>query len=447
MYAFSRGIGVLILCVLVGRAGAGDLNPPVGPITPTMKTLVEVEPRIAVTAVNTPGDADSVFKITSPGSYYLVGNVTGAAGKSAVEIASDNVTLDLMGFDLIGVGGAVSGVSVDADLHENIVIRNGRVRDWPGYGIGLGPNARNAVLMDLHIVDNFGGVVGGTVFARCIARGNAGGGGFFGGAQFTDCQAIQNGAVGYTASATFERCLAQSNSGTGFASSGSSTFLSCTAVGNFGAGFSCGVTSTLTDCVAAGNTSGDGIAVGDHSTVTGCVSRSNVGRGIFAGSGCVIDDCQAVGNTGDGIAVTEGNITGCTSRSNGSDGISASSRSIIQRCTALSNSGDGVQVNSGSRVVDNTCDGNGPAAATGSGVHVLGNDNRVEGNNCTNNDVGFDIAGGANLIRGNFARNNTGDPCNNYVVVAGNWFGTLTNDTTLNTDKNPHANFGPDCIP
>src|SRR6478672_5324618 len=82
---------------------AGDLNPPAGPVASTMKTLSEVEPRIAINATNTPGDADSVFKISQPGSYYLTGNVTGVASKYGIEIAASGVTVDLAGFELTGV--------------------------------------------------------------------------------------------------------------------------------------------------------------------------------------------------------------------------------------------------------------------------------------------------------------------------------------------------------
>ena len=85
-----------------GLALAGDLDPPAGPITPTMKPLVEIEPRTAINATNTPGDADSIFKITQPGSYYLTGNITGVAAKNGIEIAADAVVLDLMGFQLNG---------------------------------------------------------------------------------------------------------------------------------------------------------------------------------------------------------------------------------------------------------------------------------------------------------------------------------------------------------
>src|SRR5678815_1587099 len=82
----------------------GPLTPPGAP-APTMKTLDQVEPRVAINATNTPGDDDSLFKITQPGSYYLTGNITGVAGKHGIEIAASGVTLDLNGFDLVGVAG------------------------------------------------------------------------------------------------------------------------------------------------------------------------------------------------------------------------------------------------------------------------------------------------------------------------------------------------------
>jgi hypothetical protein len=41
-----------------------------------MKTLDEVEPRIPIGPDTTPGDSDSTYKITEPGSYYLTDNFT-----------------------------------------------------------------------------------------------------------------------------------------------------------------------------------------------------------------------------------------------------------------------------------------------------------------------------------------------------------------------------------
>src|SRR6187397_3128637 len=94
-------VGPVLIAAVVGTVlwvNAGDLNPPAGPVGSTMKNLSDVEPRIAVNATNTPGDADSVFKITQSGSYYLAGNITGVSAKYGVEIAASGVTLDLNGF-------------------------------------------------------------------------------------------------------------------------------------------------------------------------------------------------------------------------------------------------------------------------------------------------------------------------------------------------------------
>src|SRR5882724_6913166 len=93
-------LAALSLIATASLLSAGPLDPPVGAVTSSYKTLTEVEPRTAINATNTPGDADSVFKITQPGSYYLTGNVQGVASKHGIEIASSNVSLDLGGFAL-----------------------------------------------------------------------------------------------------------------------------------------------------------------------------------------------------------------------------------------------------------------------------------------------------------------------------------------------------------
>src|SRR5262245_48602298 len=104
--AWTRKAGAIVALAIApwgGSVRAGDLGPPAGPVAPTMKPLTEVEPRIAINATNTPGDADSLYRITQPGSYYLTGNVQGVASKSALEIDASGVTVDLMGFTLEGV--------------------------------------------------------------------------------------------------------------------------------------------------------------------------------------------------------------------------------------------------------------------------------------------------------------------------------------------------------
>ena len=116
----------------------GSLTPPGAP-APTMKTLDQIEPRVAINATNTPGDADSLFKITQPGSYYLTGNITGVAGKHGIEIAAPangpGVTIDLMGFELTGVPGSLDGIAATTAGARNIAIVNGAVRAWGGDGV------------------------------------------------------------------------------------------------------------------------------------------------------------------------------------------------------------------------------------------------------------------------------------------------------------------------
>src|SRR5688572_3995985 len=103
--------GALAAAAAALVVSAGPLNPPPGPVGSTYKTLTEVEPRTPVSSVNTPGDPDSLFRITQPGSYYLTANLAGVAGKHGIEIDADDVTLDLCGFELKGVAGSLDGVN------------------------------------------------------------------------------------------------------------------------------------------------------------------------------------------------------------------------------------------------------------------------------------------------------------------------------------------------
>ncbi|MCC6323156.1 MAG: hypothetical protein IT438_17160 [Phycisphaerales bacterium] len=124
-------LGLSILLCAAAWLPAGPLDPPGGAVSSTYKTLTEVEPRIPISLATTPGDADSLFRITSPGSYYLTGNITGVIGKHGIEIAAGEVTIDLNGFALSGVAGmgAFSGIIMSTGINQpNITIRNGTVR-------------------------------------------------------------------------------------------------------------------------------------------------------------------------------------------------------------------------------------------------------------------------------------------------------------------------------
>ena len=94
------------LLAIGALAIAGPLDPPAGPITPSFKTLTEVEPRIAVQSL--PASDEAVHAITAPGTYYLTGDIVVPENKAGIHVASDRVTLDLNGFsDIInGLSGA-----------------------------------------------------------------------------------------------------------------------------------------------------------------------------------------------------------------------------------------------------------------------------------------------------------------------------------------------------
>ncbi len=135
------GIAALFLAVQVRGSEPGLATKP----------LDQVEPRVPISAETTPGDFDSLFKITWPGTYFLTGNITGVAGKSGIEVAADDVTIDLAGFELIGVIGSLDGIHVQPV--RGFTVSNGTVRDWGRIGVDAGA-AEDSQLIDLEMRGN-----------------------------------------------------------------------------------------------------------------------------------------------------------------------------------------------------------------------------------------------------------------------------------------------------
>lgn len=358
---------------------AGPLTPPVGPVAPTQKPLAEIEPRTAINSVNTPGDAQAIYRITQPGSYYLTGNISGQSGKSAIIIDSGNVTVDLMGFALQGSPGSLHGIGVGPGTYDSLTVRNGVISQFGGYGVQIGPIGleRGALVENLHV------------------SGNGAGG-------------IMSGA-----SSVIRLCTAIDNGGAGIAAANNSIIESCSAYQNAIDGISIGAGGTVAECSAQFN-GASGISAASIATITGCTVLANTGVGIGTVFGATITGCMAGNNQSGGIATTTGaTITGCTARQNTGAGIQTGASATITGCSAFFNTGDGLRISDNSTVLGCTSEGNTVSAA---GIKVIGTNNRVEGNNCVGNDVGIDADNAGNFISRNTCSNNS----TNWDIAAGN---------------------------
>lgn len=405
-------LGRVVFAIFLGSmvagariANGGDLNPPAGPITPTHKTLTEVEPRIAINASNTPGDANSLFKITQRGSFYLTGNIQGVAAKHGIEIAASGVTLDLNGFDLLGVVGSLDGVNVSLAGQSNISVINGSVRNWGGDGVDLqSSNSTNSRIANL------------------LSGGNLGNGLHIGsGSTVTGCSAYVNAGHGISVfiGCNVSNSTAYQNSGNGIVTISGCTVSDCSAVVNTGNGIVTSTSCTISNCLAFFNTT-NGISAGPNCTVSNCSAVSNTGHGIITGGGNSIQNCSTNNNTSNGISAgTDCTIMNCTASSNDASGISVITGSQVIDSAARSNAVDGIVCTIHCIIRGNACSFNGTVG--GAGIHVTGGFNRIESNNCTSGDRGIDVDAGGNIIIKNTCSGNTP----NWDIAIGNSIGPI----------------------
>lgn len=173
LLAGISGLAAGALLAGAKTAHAGPLTPPPGPVASTPGP----EPRIAINAANTPGNASATFRIIQPGSYYLEGNVQGEPGKHGIEIFASGVTVDLRGFSILnsGLEGISSaGARGSIRIHDGhirsartginlagsvgIIVQNITVTACAGSGIIVGRGA----IVDSCVVENCGTTLGGS---------------------------------------------------------------------------------------------------------------------------------------------------------------------------------------------------------------------------------------------------------------------------------------------
>ncbi|MHC4618137.1 MAG: right-handed parallel beta-helix repeat-containing protein [Planctomycetota bacterium] len=282
----------LVAVSLVGYAGNLEPSAPPGP---TMKTLDEVEPRIPLSQKTTPGDAFYLYVITEPGSYYLTEDTT--ATRTGIKVGADNVTIDLMGYNLIGTPSELLGFGVYMSGRSNVEIRNGTVRDFPKLGI----YETSKETGKQHRVINVRAISNGSDGIHLRGYGHL----------VKDCTAADNGNNGI---------WLQQVHGLTIYITGSSTVTGC----------------------AAHNNDANGIAVGYACVVTGNNARDNQGHGIQADDGSVVTHNAAFNNDDNGIHV-EGACTliGNTAAHN-SYGIYIKGNCLVDQNTAVANGTDGI---------------------------------------------------------------------------------------------------------
>ncbi len=376
--ALLAGLGGLAAgAFLASTANAGPLAPPPGPIASTPSP----EPRIPLTQATAPGDETSVFRITQPGSYYLTADLVAPSGKGGILLATSNVSLDLMGFSVIGTPSLQRGIATaSGGTRQNYTIRNGTVTGWGDGGINL--------------------IVGSSSTANCLIE---------------DVRALFNTNAGIRvgSSAIVRGCVVSNNAGSGILTGANSIVAGCTVRQNAGAAISAGDRCIIRDCTAGDNALPGlgGIIARENSLISNCTSYrngspGNSAIGVFSGT---IEGCTAFENLGSGIRALTGTVTGCFSRGNSGDGISVTEGSTVSNCSAFGNVQSGIRASRDSQILQNNCQGNGlgSGGTAGAGIHVTGNRCQVEHNNSIGNGRGYLIDGTANYIARNTASGNT----------------------------------------
>lgn len=374
---------VRFLCWLVAFAPsvtaiAGDLNPPAGPVAPTMKTLQEVEPRRPISMDDIPLTINIVG-----GSFYLTENLLAlGVGQNCITVNASDVTIDLNGFaiDRTEVGFWSEGILVDANA-TNVAIRNGTIRGSSDRGIN-GASASGLVIENVRVYEcGREGIFAGinAIIRGCAVVGN-----------------INDGIEALTG-ATIENCLAHDNAN------------------GFDYGIIVGGGSVVRGCTASGN-NGHGISLLTNSVAIGCAAIDNTLNGFSSGQSCLHIGCVATRNGDNGFFMSHGSSAiQCNAMLNEENGFRAGT-TLFESCVARSNSQYGISAGANCAVIGNLCSSN-----LVGGILVTSFGNRVDGNTVLSNPFGIDINDDENIIIRNCAYGNTTD----YSIVPGNAVGQI----------------------
>ena len=272
----TRTVLLLASAALLGGVlvYAGPLNPPAGTVTPSYKTMTEVEPRTALTPL------PAGVTISTPGAYYLTSGVTYTGTDAAIVIACEDVDLDLNGFTIRGQGqtgnSAVGIRGLPAGPNINITIRDGGIRYFGGNAVDF-PSVSTTQALRLN-VSRCGGLAVRFNGTNCRVEG---------------CNLTQCNGGGVTLGSD---AIVKNNN-----------ILSCgDGVGtgdgiNIGAGYGAAEGNNVEYC------SGNGIIAAFSSTVRNNTIRNANRSGIRVGADCLCEG-NAIGQCNNGNFTTEAGI-------------------------------------------------------------------------------------------------------------------------------------------
>jgi hypothetical protein len=269
--------GVVGLGALVTALALGPLNPPSGAVGSTGRTLDEI-----FSAVQSAGDKRTPittlpFTISASGSYYLATSPGSYGAGVGITVNASNVTIDLNGNTLTGGGNGTPGTAsaifvsqgAGSTQRSGIIVRNGVIRDWNGYGV------------DAQFAD------------AC---------------RFEDLQVISCGqrAVHGGAQCHVENVQARTNKGDGIR------------VGVYSIVRNSGVFNSGVRVATPTASTPSGIIVGDFCMIENCIASANAAVGFLIGSSCQVKDSLATSNDFNGFNfVSDCTIVGNTAQGNG----------------------------------------------------------------------------------------------------------------------------------
>lgn len=446
----------LILILPVLAHGQGQLNPPgpaftypgeraldtgLSPI-PSMKTLMHIDagehiPSRDPAKPNLDGSL-GYYNLNAPGRYYLTENLT-----KRIVVSSDNVTIDLGGFEINYVGPGVYTAITTAGLIpvNRTKVINGRVRgnwaqgiilsddsvvsgvdisDTGTFGIKVGKNSQ-VVDCRVHGTWQFGQLGGpssaiwgndATIVSQCTVTGIAGIG-------------IQVNLSGRVVDSTVNFVA-----GCGIVTNHHCSVAGCAVRTCGSTGFDLGMGSSLHNS-AASECNDSGVHVRNGCTLNNVSSRDNAGHGFLSESWTVMNQQYNKNAT---------SYVHCVAQGNDKNGFHATSNCLFDNCTADDSGMVGNVVFGHGFYVSDHCRITNSIAANNQLSGICGaSGNTIDQCSATGNGMnGIQVANDLNIVIRNTLRSNTLAPIQPAPGTGG--LAPLVSPSMIT--PNPFGNFG-----